>query len=121
MSPAGVVCRAGAGAAEQSAVGGDQAAGGQIIESTPESKATPSWFTMRTRIRFPCSASKISSSIKRHRLYDRLEFGQHVRLALVEVAGDGLVFQELGEVALGQHQIEDVLSVGLLDHLVLPL
>lgn len=59
--------------------------------------------------------------IQRSCLDDNLELLQHLGAVLFDVANHLLVIEQLDQKTLGQHQVEHVLTIGLLDQLELPL
>lgn len=57
--------------------------------------------------------------VQRHHADDAVKLVQHVGVIPRQVAQNGFVRHQLGKIALGQHQVEDVLTVGLLGELEL--
>ena len=56
-----------------------------------------------------------SSLFQRHRLEFRFEFGQQIRLPLLQVAGDRRVAQQFSQVTAGQDQVQHIQSARFTD------
>lgn len=61
----------------------------------------------------------VHSLVQRYHTDDAAEFVQHIGVMLCQVAQNGFVGHQFGEIALGQHQVEYVLAISLLSQLEL--